>query len=321
MSRRETLVKIVDTNIDHMISLSVLHLAQLGIKYGIFKAVASRPSYGELLAQIGVPNKPLLMKLVEHLKALGIIEETPTNLILNGFSYELKFPNEDYLLLLPDWIPMFEEIYKMVDFALISPHHPHVLMDFDKDADFWDIRLSSSFHSSYRELILRVGGIDRGVEVLDLGCGSVSPAFFGRHVGESGIYVGVDYSSGLLDIARARVEKENLPVELKELDVAVMKPHNSYDVAIMSFVLEYIQNRRNVLGRVLESLRDGGRLVVVDVFRDEFNNVEALEFFEGLNGDFIGYPAKAEIKRAILEEGFDVSFEDVGRSVLLVRKL
>lgn len=38
----QELVKTIDTNINHMISLSVLNLAQLGIKYGIFKAVASR---------------------------------------------------------------------------------------------------------------------------------------------------------------------------------------------------------------------------------------------------------------------------------------
>lgn len=52
------------------------------------------------MSQIPVPNKPLLKKLIEHLKALGIIEETPSNLILNGFSYVLKFPKEDYMLLL-----------------------------------------------------------------------------------------------------------------------------------------------------------------------------------------------------------------------------
>ena len=321
MGRTEELIKVIDTNINHMISLSVLHLAQLGIKYGIFKIVAGRPSYSELLSQVSVPNKSLLKRLVDHLEALGIIEETPGRLILNGFSYELKFPKEEYMLLLPDWIPIFEEIYKMVDFALISPDHPYVLMDFDKDADFWDMRLSSSFHSAYRELVLRLTGLKEGSYVLDLGCGSVSPAYFGRFIGEDGRYLGVDYSPALLEIARARVEKMNLPVELKEMDVGLIKPRTSYDVAIMTFTMEYLTNRREVLRKVMDSLNSGGKLVVVDAFRDEFKNVEALEFFEGLNDSFVGFPSRAEVKEYILGEGFDVSFEEHGKSVLVVKKL
>lgn len=41
---------------------------------------------------------------------------------------------------------------------MISYSHPYVLMDFDKDADFWDIRLSSSFNKTYRDAIINLGG-------------------------------------------------------------------------------------------------------------------------------------------------------------------
>ncbi|AFK22192.1 putative SAM-dependent methyltransferase [Pyrococcus sp. ST04] len=225
------------------------------------------------------------------------------------------------MLLLPDWIPMFEEMYKMVDFALISPDHPYVLMDFDKDADFWDMRLSTSFHEAYRELIIRLAGLGNGTYVLDLGCGSVSPAYFGKFVGEDGKYVGVDYSPALLEIAKARVSKMNFPVELKELDIGLIKPRTMYDVAIMSFILEYVTNRREVLRKVLDGLSPGGKVIVIDAFRDEFANVEALEFFEGLNASFVGYPSKAEIREILLGEGFDVKFEDYGKSILLIQKL
>ncbi|MDK2869888.1 MAG: hypothetical protein PWP39_1123 [Pyrococcus sp.] len=319
--RFEELIRTVDANINQMVSLSVLNLVQLGIKHGILKIVASRPSYNDLLSQIKVPNKPLLKRLVEHLKALGIIEETPNSLILNGFSYVLTFPKEDYMLLLPDWIPIWEEIYKMIDFALISYDHPYVLMDFDKDADFWDMRLSSSFHSVYRVGILKLGEIKEDSYVLDLGCGSVSPIYFGKFISEDGKYLGIDYSPGLLEIARSRVEREGLPVELKEMDVTLIKPKTRYDVAIMSFLLEYVENRREVLRKVLDALNSGGKLIIVDAFRDEFENIEAMEFFEGLNSSFVGYPARGEVKRLILEEGFDVSFEDYGRSFLVVKKL
>lgn len=315
----EKLEKTVDMNIQQMINLSVLELVKLGLKYGIFKAVSKKISYIDLLNQVDVPNKPLLKKLIDHLKLLGIIEETPTHLLLNSFSYEIRFPKEEHMYLLPDWIPSFEEIYRMVDFALITPNHPHVLMDFDKDADFWDLRLSSTFHEAYRILIAKLGEIGEGSRVLDIGCGSASPAYFGKLVGEEGEYVGVDYSPALLEIAKNRTE--GLPVKLKEMDASLIKPKNKYDVAIMSFVLEYIENRRSALRNALDSLESGGKLIIVDAFKDEFRNVEALEFFEGLNSAFREYPSKKYIKEVILDEGFEVKFGDYGKGILLIEKL
>ncbi|WP_048151274.1 class I SAM-dependent methyltransferase [Palaeococcus ferrophilus] len=316
------LIRVVDANIEHMVNMSLLYIVQLGTKHDVFKLVSERPSYPELLARMGAQNKALLKKFLDKLIKLKIVEETPIDLTLNGFSYEIRVPSEDYKLLLSDWMPEFEEIYRMVDFALITPEHPHVLMDFDKDADFWDMRMRTAFASAYRKLIVALGEIKNGTEVLDIGCGSVSPVEIGRYASPDGYYLGIDYSPALLEIARSRVESLNLEnVKLKEIDAHIIKPHNSYDVAIMSFVLEYLKNPRTVLKRTLESLGSGGRLIVVEPFRDQFANISALEFFEGLNKDFVEFPSREEVKSFVLEEGFDVNFEDVGKSTLVIKKL
>lgn len=320
--RTYELINVVDANIEHMVTMSLLHIIQLGTKHDVFKMVSERPSYSELLARMGAQNKALLKRFLDKLIKLKIVEETPSYLTLNGFSYEIRIPSEDYKLLLSDWIPGFEEIYRMVDFALITPDHPHVLMDFDKDADFWDMRMRTGFASAYRKLIVALGEIKNGTEVLDIGCGSVSPVEIGRYTSPDGYYLGVDYSPALLEIARSRVEVLGLEnVKLKEIDAHIIKPHNGYDVAIMSFVLEYFRNPRLVLKKTLESLESGGRLVLVEPFRDQFTNVSALEFFEGLNRDFVEFPSREEIKSLVLEEGFDVNFEDFGKSVLIIKKL
>lgn len=313
-------VAVVDTNIEQMVRMAILHIIQLGTKHGVFKVLSREPSQREVLDSIDLPNRKLLQEFLNTLKAIGIVEEHGNHLKLNGFSYTLRVPQEHYDALLPGWVSVLEEIYKMVDYAFITPTHPHVLMDFDKDADFWDIRMTTDFANLYRDVIALAGEIKQGGSVLDLGCGSAAPYDFGRKVGYGGFYTGVDYSSAILEIARMRAEESNLPVELKELDVRLIRPVNEYDTAVISFLLEYLEpeDYRRVLSRTLEALKPGGKLVILEPFKDRFKHLEALEFFERLNKDFKGFPFARDVVEAIEAEGFDASIEGPGRSMLVV---
>ncbi|WP_297062042.1 methyltransferase domain-containing protein [Thermococcus sp.] len=313
--------KVVDTNIDHMVRIAILHIVSLGTKHGIFSLLAKEPTLQELLDGVGLPNRALLVKFVSTLRDLRIVEVRRGRLHLNGFSYTLEIPPDKYDLLLPDWVSIHEEIYRMVDYAFITPTHPQILMDFDKDADFWDMRMNTSFARAYREVMAEVANLGPGSAVLDLGCGSVSPEFFGQIVGYDGFYVGLDYSPALLEIARSRAEEKNLPVSLKELDARLIRPVNEYDAVLISFVLEYISDRTKVIRNAFETLKQKGRLVVVEPFKDAFENVSALEFFEGLNRDFSGFPTVAEITRALEKTGFEFRTERPGRSILVFEKV
>lgn len=313
-------ISVVDSNIEQMVRMAILHIIQLGTKHGIFKVLSKGPTYREVADTVGIPNRKLLLEFLDTLKAIGIVEEHDRRLKLNGFSCTLKVPQEHYDALLPGWVAMLEEIYRMVDYAFITPTHPHVLMDFDKDADFWDIRMTTDFADLYRRTISLAGEIRTGSSVLDLGCGSAAPYYFGKRIGYDGFYTGVDYSSAILEIARSRAEENNLPVELKELDVRLIRPVNEYDTVIVSFLLEYLkpEDYGRVLKRAMEALKPGGRLVVLEPFREEFRHIEALEFFEKLNRDFVRFPTKEEVVKAIEKDGFDVSVENLGRSLLRV---
>ncbi|MBP1910935.1 class I SAM-dependent methyltransferase [Thermococcus stetteri] len=314
-------VRAVDINLDLMTELSLFFLVSLGTKRGIFSALSKRPLISRFMDDVGIPNRRLLSRFLTTLNRLGIARTTNDHLELVDFSHNLVITKDRYSALVPDWASVLEEIYKMVDYAFITPTHPQILMDFDKDADFWDMRMSTSFSSLYRQAIAEVAGIKAGMSVLDIGCGSVSPAYFGRLVGYNGFYLGLDYSYALLDIARTRIAGESLPVVLKEMDATLIRPVNSYDVVIMSFFLEYVQNRRRILKNALEGLKRGGKLVIVDPFRDRFKYVHALEFFESLNRDFVGFPSVSEIKEIVSSLDFEVSVKSPGRSFLLLEKL
>ncbi|WP_297536014.1 methyltransferase domain-containing protein [Thermococcus sp.] len=314
-------VEVVDANIEYMTHMAVLQIISLGTKHGVFSMLAREPSLQEFLDNTGLPNRALLVKFLSTLQQLGMVSIDRGRLRLNDFSYTLSVSGEAYRNLIPDWVSVHEEIYRMVDYAFITPVHPRILMDFDKDADFWDIRMNSSFSRTYRKVMAEVSGISSGMEVFDIGCGSVSPEYFGSLVGYNGFYMGIDYSPSMLDIARMRVEEKNLPVTLKEIDARLMRPINEYDVVLMSFVLEYISDRGKVLVKAVETLKEGGKLVILEPFRDTFPNIAALEFFESLNKDFRGFPSMEEVESVLKASELDVSMKRLGRSLLLVEKV
>ncbi|AIF69298.1 hypothetical protein PAP_04435 [Palaeococcus pacificus DY20341] len=267
---------------------------------------------------IPIKNKPLLKSLLDTYGKIGVVGTGFNEIWAKDFYYKLALTKEKNKYLIPDWIPIFEEIYKMIDYAAISPEHPKILMDFDKDADFWDMRLNTGLNSVYRHLIKRIGLLRDGMRVLDLGCGSVSPVEIGRFVGPNGEYVGVDFSPGTLSIAKQKIKDLGLDwVILKEMDIRSIIPKRKYDVVIMSFVLEYIPDIQSVIRKAVQALDENGKLVIVDPFRENYPDIEAWEFFESLTKEFVKFPSKAEIINALEYNGYTFIPREFGKSVLV----
>lgn len=318
----DALIKKLDKNISAMVRISMLHLLQLGLKYGLFSELAADQSYSDILTSVPVGNKALLRNLIDTYVKMGIIKESDGRLTLDEFSYTLNISPENIPYITPGWVSIFEEIYRMVDYASITPEHPKVLMDFDKDADFWDMRLSLEFNSLYREIIAKAGELEDGMKVLDLGCGSVSPVEIGQHVGPNGEYVGVDFSPGILSIAESRIRSSGMDwVTLKELDVRKIIPRRRYDAVIMSFILEYVDSINRVVKTAMDALESGGKLIIVEPFRENYPGICAWEFFERLTREFNEFPRKSAIIGALEATGSDFRIKELGSSVLVITKM
>ncbi|WP_456396410.1 class I SAM-dependent methyltransferase [Thermococcus sp.] len=318
----DALIKKLDKNIFAMVRISMLHLLQLGLKYGIFAKLASPQSQDDIITSVPVGNKTLLRNLINTYVKMGIIKESGGRLILDEFSYTLNISPENIPYITPGWVSIFEEIYRMVDYASITPEHPKVLMDFDKDADFWDMRLSLEFNSLYREIIVKAGGLKDEMKVLDLGCGSVSPVEIGQHVGPNGEYVGVDFSPGILSIAESRIRSSGMDwVTLRELDIRKIIPKRRYDAVIMSFILEYVDSINRVVKTAMDALESGGKLIIVEPFRENYPNICAWEFFERLTKDFVGFPSRSAVLNALEASGEEFRIKELGSSVLLITKM
>ncbi len=318
----KSLIRKLDENISAMAQISVIHLFQLGLKYGIFRKLSEEQAYNSFINSMSFGNKALLKNLIDTYIQLGIIKKEGETISLNEFEYLLELSPENAKYLLPGWVPIFEEIYKMVDYASITPEHPKILMDFDKDADFWDMRLSLEFNSIYRKIIAEAGKLQDEMRVLDLGCGSVSPLEIGQFLGPNGKYVGIDFSPGILSIAESRIKSAGFDwVILKEMDIRKIMPKNRYDVVIMSFVLEYLDSINRVIKTVMDILEENGKLIIVEPFKENYPNIPAWEFFESLSKEFIGFPYKSSILSALESSNAEFKFSELGKSVLVIKKM
>ncbi|WP_297464250.1 methyltransferase domain-containing protein [Thermococcus sp.] len=314
-------IKLLDRNFEAMTKMALSYLVQIGLKYDVFRKLEGGARREEILERIPVSNRAYLDRLIDSYLSLGILEAEDGLLRVGDFSYDFSLTGETVRKLLPDWIRILEEMYRMADYAFISPEHPKILMDFDKGADFWDMRLLMALNRAYRKLIIELAGIEDGSRVLDLGCGSVSPVEIGESVGPNGRYVGVDFSPGLLSIAKTRVRNLGMDwVILRELDVRRIVPRNTYDVVVMAFLLEYLPEREDVVNLALSMLNPGGRIVIIDPFRDRYELLPALEFFESLTPEFVSFPSIEGIVDAVERGPHDVRVEVHGGSAILITK-
>ena len=105
-----------------------------------------------------------------------------------------------------------------------------------------------------------------GDAVLDVACGRGSNfSYLQRAVGEQGRVVGVDYSpdmlAGAADVVRRRGWAN---VELVEGDAAEISYRGEFDAALCTIALSVIPGWQETLRRMVEAVRPGGRLVVMD---------------------------------------------------------
>ncbi len=206
-------------------------------------------------------------------------------------------------------------------FALIHPNHPNITLGFVKDADLWNIWLAESPFSLAREAIGEILGIGGDkLKVADLGCGSVSPLYYGSVMGSKGIYSGIDSSHSLVRIAENKVKSERLDwVSVKKGDVETkLVAKRKYDAVICSSLLQYVK-LMPVLRNAGELLDYDGTLVIFsEVFRDvEPEKEKLMSLYYELIPGFRRFPAVSEILECLDSMGVNYRYK-AGRNILVI---
>jgi demethylmenaquinone methyltransferase/2-methoxy-6-polyprenyl-1,4-benzoquinol methylase len=142
----------------------------------------------------------------------------------------------------------------------------HLNQVFDASARHYDDinwAMSLGTGQRYRRQALQRAGLDVGMSVLDVGCGTglmTQPA--AEMVGPRGLVVGVDPSIGMLQEATRwnRVDwaiqgtAECLPV-----------PDNSFDLLSMSYMLRHVSDLLVAFRECMRVLKPGGVLVILEI--------------------------------------------------------
>ena len=123
----------------------------------------------------------------------------------------------------------------------------------------------------FRRETLRHANIATGERVLDVGCGTgVLTRLAADAVGPSGHVIGIDPSPGMIAVARRKAALEASPAAFRLAAIEELPyPDGSFHVVLSSFMLHHLppEVKQTGLSEVYRVLKDGGRLLAVDIDR------------------------------------------------------
>jgi ubiquinone/menaquinone biosynthesis C-methylase UbiE len=137
----------------------------------------------------------------------------------------------------------------------------------DSESELGRLIDQSRFIAELTEQALRRAGIERGMTVLDCGCGPGDLSLLvARLVGPGGRVVGVDRSVACVELARRRASEADLAnVTFEVAELADFAPSEPVDALVGRLILMYLSNRAVVLRRLADCVRPGGSIMFQEV--------------------------------------------------------
>ena len=125
----------------------------------------------------------------------------------------------------------------------------------------------------YAQRLLATAAIAGGESVIDVGCGTGGTTRDAARLAAPGRVLGVDLSTGMLDLARRRADDEglaNVAFERADAQVHPFEPE-AFDVGISSFGVMFFADPVAAFANIARALRRDGRLVFM-VWRELARN-------------------------------------------------
>ncbi|MEP7110710.1 MAG: arsenite methyltransferase [Ferruginibacter sp.] len=149
--------------------------------------------------------------------------------------------------------------------------------------------------------------IKEGDTVIDLGSGSGNDCFIARRLtGETGKVIGIDFTTPMIERARANAEKMGYNnVEFRQGDIENMPVTSNYaNVIVSNCVLNLVPNKYKVISEIFRALKPGGHFSISDIVLEGMLPSRWKEVAELYAGCVSGAVQKDVYLEMIKEAGF-----------------
>lgn len=140
---------------------------------------------------------------------------------------------------------------------------------------FYDLIFGKPFHDS-RALAVSLLGIEPGFRALEVGVGTgLSLPFYPRDC----TIVGIDLAARMLKKCQERVDAHGLEhVSLRQMDAASMDfESSSFDAVLAAYTITAVPDPKAVLAEMIRTCKPGGRIVLLNHFRNGNRVVSRME--------------------------------------------
>ena len=126
--------------------------------------------------------------------------------------------------------------------------------------------LSDVLYQSTKSLLER-NGVQPGAAFLDAGCGGGNVAtMVSGIVGAEGRVTALDFDSAIIELNKQDAAHNNITnISYKAMSAYDINAENEYDLAYARFLLSHLTEPEKVVGKMLRSVKPGGRVVAEDV--------------------------------------------------------
>jgi phosphatidylethanolamine/phosphatidyl-N-methylethanolamine N-methyltransferase len=145
---------------------------------------------------------------------------------------------------------------------------------YDKLAKVYDLIWGPTLHPGRLQAIRRMD-IQPGERVLEVGVGTGINLFL--YPSDCAVS-GIDFSSSMLEKARERAERKNLPVRLLQMDAADLKfADGSFDIVYAPYLISVVPDPVKVAQEMRRVCRAGGRIIFLNHFLSPNGFVSRIE--------------------------------------------
>lgn len=153
----------------------------------------------------------------------------------------------------------------------IKPKEQFVHSVFESIAGKYDLMndiLSFRRHKAWRKFTMRKMNMKRGDSAVDLCCGTCDWSIALAEASETGCVMGLDFSAGMLEVGKRKVEGRGLQDRISLIQGNAMDlpfGDNSFDYATIGFGLRNVPDPVQVLNEMKRVVKPGGMVVCLEL--------------------------------------------------------